>query len=169
MAYRLVHQKQGEPLVITMLTETFSSDTDEKAAYEEYARNRLTDPAISWEVLPISTASGDRYFRDAWEYIPGANPGDTGTIGVDMTIARAIIRDHVRELRKPMLEALDVEVLRAQETGDDTTDIVRRKQQLRDLPQAQAIEDATTPQELLRWWPEATLGELDTTGRAYKR
>ena len=60
--------------------------------------------------------------------------------------AKDITKDRLREERKPKLEALDLQFMRAQETGADTTDIVNKKQQLRDAP-AQ-VDTMTTVEEL---------------------
>jgi len=175
MWYHLVYEGSDGGVRVVTLSNIYETPELEKIAYEEHAGVRITDPAIRWEVLPVSalkdagTNFSGRYFRDAWTYVQGVNPGDVGSIGVDMDRAKAIIRDHVREIRQPLLEALDVEYLRAQEAGASTTDIVRRKQELRDLPQAPEIDLATTPQHLFDWWPVALLGDRDTAGRPHPR
>ena len=71
-------------------------------------------------------------------------------ITVDMTKAREIKRDMIRTERKPLLEKLDVEFMRAQEAGDTTLqqEIAARKQALRDVTADPAIDAATTPDEL---------------------
>lgn len=80
-------------------------------------------------------------------------------INVNMDKARDIHRDKVRQARKPLLEAKDIEFQRALETGADTTTIVSEKQALRDAPLAAAIEAATTPEELKAAWDSALLGD----------
>jgi len=67
-------------------------------------------------------------------------------IKVNIVKAKEITKDKLREERKPLLEALDVEFIKAQETGADTTDIVAKKQALRDAP-AQ-VDSMTTVEEL---------------------
>jgi hypothetical protein len=52
----------------------------------------------------------------------------------------------LREERKPLLESLDVEFIKAQETGADTSDIVAKKQALRDAPAT--VDSMTTVEEL---------------------
>jgi len=71
-------------------------------------------------------------------------------ITVDMTKAREIKRDQLRAERRPLLEQLDVEFMRAQEQGDQakTDEIAARKQALRDVTADPAIDAATTPDEL---------------------
>lgn len=79
-------------------------------------------------------------------------------INVNMTKARDIHRDKVREARNPKLAAKDIEFQRALESGADTTAIVAAKQALRDAPSAAAIEAATTPDELKGAWDTDLLG-----------
>jgi hypothetical protein len=79
-------------------------------------------------------------------------------INVNMTKARDIHREKVRQARNPKLAAKDVEFQRALETGADTTAIVAAKQALRDAPASAAIEAATTPDELKAAWDTDLLG-----------
>lgn len=67
-------------------------------------------------------------------------------IVINIDKAKDITKDRLREERKPKLEALDLQFMRAQEVGADTTDIVNKKQQLRDAP-AQ-VDTMTTVEEL---------------------
>jgi len=74
------------------------------------------------------------------------------TMGIftDMTKAREIKRDMIRAERKPLLEQLDVEYMRAQEAGDTARqqEIAAKKQALRDATVDPVIDAATTPDEL---------------------
>ena len=78
-------------------------------------------------------------------------------IKVNMTKARKIKRDQLRAERKPLLEQLDVEFMRAQEQGDQTKadEIAAKKQALRDVTDDPAIDAATTPEELKAVRPAA--------------
>ncbi len=80
-------------------------------------------------------------------------------ININMTKARDIHREKVREARNPKLAAKDVEFQRALETGADTASIVSEKQALRDAPAAAAIDAATTPEQLKAAWDADLLGE----------
>ena len=80
-------------------------------------------------------------------------------INVNMTKARDIHRDKVRQARNPLLASKDVEFQRALETGADTAAIVAAKQALRDAPAAAAIDAATTPEELKASWDTTLLGD----------
>ena len=71
-------------------------------------------------------------------------------ITIDISKAKDIWKDKIREKRKPALEKLDVDFIKAQETSSDTTDIVSDKQTLRDLPQQ--VDTATTVDEIKAVW-----------------
>ena len=88
------------------------------------------------------TLPTDRTFRDAWVY------GDAEVVEVDMPKAQEIFKDNLRRERKPLLEALDVEYMKAMERGEDTTAIVAQKVALRDITADARIASATTPDQL---------------------
>lgn len=175
--YKILYGEQNGRLHIVTLRNPFESETDaeEKARHELRAqeisnrRNVQATVVLTSVITDIFNNNGGRYFRDAWEYVAPQTPEGSAAISVNMDRAKAIMRNHVREVRKPLLEALDVEFLRAQEAGNDTADIVRRKQELRDLPQAADIDSAVTAQDLFDWWPESLLGVRNTEGRAHPR
>jgi len=52
---------------------------------------------------------------------------------INRTRAEEFTRDRLRTERKPRLEALDVQLIRALEAGQDTTAIAAEKQLLRDV------------------------------------
>ena len=78
--------------------------------------------------------------------------------GIDMAKAREIHKTNIRGARKPLLEALDIEFQKALETGASTTDIVAKKNALRDAPAASGISTATTTDELKAQWDTSILG-----------
>ena len=78
--------------------------------------------------------------------------------GVDMAKAREIHKDKIRLARKPLLEALDVEFQKALETGASTTDIVAKKNALRDAPADSGIAAATDGDALKAQWKTDILG-----------
>ena len=67
-------------------------------------------------------------------------------IKIDIAKAKDITKDKLRAERKPLLEALDVEFIKAQEQGADTTAIVTEKQRLRDI--TNTVDSMTTVEEL---------------------
>ena len=79
-------------------------------------------------------------------------------ISTDMAKAKALHRDEIRYARKEKLAELDIEFQKAQETGASTTDIVAKKQALRDAPADSAIDAASTEAELKSQWNTSILG-----------
>ena len=71
-------------------------------------------------------------------------------IYIDIPKAKDIWKDKIRKARKPALEKLDVDYMRANEAGTDTTAIVADKQTLRDLPTQ--VDTATTTDEIKAVW-----------------
>jgi len=103
------------------------------------------DPAIIDEdSLP------PRDFRDAYAL-------KSGKIDIDMTKAREVHRERLRQMRKPKLEALDIAYQRADERGDTAAkaDIAGQKQALRDVTELPAIDAAANVYELRAAIPEA--------------
>ena len=77
---------------------------------------------------------------------------------IDMAKAKEIHKTNIREARKPLLESLDVEFQKALETGASTTDIVAKKNALRDAPADSAIDAASDADTLKAQWNTAILG-----------
>ena len=67
-------------------------------------------------------------------------------ITVDITKAKVITKDRLRDERKPLLEAQDILFMKAQEAGSDTSAIVTEKQRLRDI--TNQVDSMTTTDEL---------------------
>ena len=78
-------------------------------------------------------------------------------ITVNINKAKEIWKDKIREARKPKLEELDVEFIKAQETSSDTSAIVTKKQELRDYPTQ--VDSATTTDEIKAVWDTDKLGD----------
>ena len=98
------------------------------------------------------TVPANRDFRGAWS-LSGS------VISEDMTKAKEIFKDKIREVRKPLLEAKDVELMKALEAGDSTTAIAAAKDALRDAPAAAAIDAATDIAGLKAAWDTDVLGD----------
>ena len=80
-------------------------------------------------------------------------------VTIDMPKAKAIHKDKIREARVKKLAELDVDFQRALETGASTTDIVTKKQALRDAPADSAIDAATDVAGLKAQWNTDILGD----------
>ena len=100
-----------------------------------------------------ATIPSDRHFRNAW-ILNGS------VMAEDMTAAKVIFKDKIREVRKPLLEAEDVTYMKALEADDASakTASVNKKKALRDAPAATAIENADTVAKLKAAWDTSTLG-----------
>ena len=100
------------------------------------------------------TMPSDRHFRNAWKL-------NGSVMAEDMTAAKVIFKDKIREVRKPLLEAEDVVYMKALEADDASakTASVAKKKALRDAPAAKAIDDADTIAKLKAAWDASTLGD----------
>ena len=78
--------------------------------------------------------------------------------GIDMAKAREIHKANIREAREPLLAALDVDFQKALETSASTTDIVAKKQALRDAPADSGIAAASDADTLKAQWKTDILG-----------
>ena len=67
-------------------------------------------------------------------------------ITINLSKAKELTKDRLREERKPLLEAQDVLFMKAQEDGADTTAIVTEKNRLRDV--TKLADSASTTDEL---------------------
>ena len=101
-----------------------------------------------------ATVPSDRHFRGAWS-LSGS------VISEDMTKAKEIFKDKIREVRTPLLDAEDVVYMKALEADDASakTASVTKKTALRDAPAASAIGSASTITELKAAWDTAVLGD----------
>ena len=100
------------------------------------------------------TMPSDRHFRNAWKL-------NGNVMTEDMTAAKVIFKNKIREVRQPLLEAEDVVYMKALEADDASakTASVAKKTALRNAPAASAIDDATTIAELKAAWDTSTLGD----------
>ena len=101
-----------------------------------------------------ATVPSDRHFRGAWSL-------DGKVISEDMTAAKVIFKDKIREVRAPLLEAEDVVYMKALEAddADAKTASGAKKKALRDAPAASAITSADTIAKLKAAWDTSVLGD----------
>jgi len=76
---------------------------------------------------------------------------------VNLTKAKKIWKDKIRKAREPKLTALDIEFIKAQEAGSDTSAIITKKNELRNFP-AQ-VDSKTTVDEIKTVWDTDKLGD----------
>ena len=107
----------------------------------------------SYTIVEDTDIPSDRSFRNAWAISSGA-------IQVDMTKAKDIMRNKIREVRKDLLAAEDVVFMRAVEDADSDAQAASatRKQALRDAPAASGISNASNVTALKSAWDTSLLG-----------
>ena len=100
-----------------------------------------------------ATIPSDRHFRNAWK-LSGS------VMAEDMTAAKVIFKDKIREVRKPLLEAQDVAYMKALEADDSSAQTTAKnaKTALRNAPATSAITNADTIAKLKAAWDASTLG-----------
>jgi len=89
-------------------------------------------------------------------------------IKINIGKAKEIQKNKIREVRKPLLEKLDVDFVRALETGSNLEEIKAQKQALRDVTNivteaeisGTTVDEVTT--ELKAIWDEDLLGPNPT-------
>ena len=101
-----------------------------------------------------ATVPSDRHFRGAWS-LSGT------TISEDMTAAKVIFKDKIREVRAPLLDAEDVVYMKALEADDADAKAasVTKKTNLRNAPAATAITNAADIAALKAAWDADLLGD----------
>jgi len=101
-----------------------------------------------------ATIPSDRLFRGAWT-LSGS------TITEDLTTAKTLFKEKIREVRAPLLAAEDVVYMKALEDADTDAQAasVAKKKKLRDAPAAKAISDADSIAKLKAAWDTSTLGD----------
>ena len=103
-------------------------------------------------IVDKSVIPTDMSFRNAWKQ-------NIKTIETDMTKAKEIHKANIRYARASKLAELDIEFQKALETSSSTTDIVSKKQALRDAPADSAIASADTEAKLKAQWNTSILGD----------
>lgn len=128
---------------------------------EELIR-RHVDISRPYQVMgadELPNADGD--FYDAWVLVHHEN-GSGYKVSVDIEKAREVHRKNLRMERKPLLEALDVQFMRAVERADTAAqqEIAVKKQALRDLPEHAEIAAATTTARLRALTLDVLIGNV---------
>ena len=115
---------------------------------EEIAAKDVPE-GLEFSIVDAADIPEDRTYREAW------TQKDNG-LDVDLDKAKNIQIDRWRVDRKPLLEALDAEYMKALESNDKAKqiEIVSKKQSLRDLPEVD-LSHIVTVEELRAFTPEA--------------
>ena len=126
----------------------------EKDEYAEFVKNKDVpkqedgSPTPSW-LIDVNDLPGIKSVRNAW------NINELGQIYFDRDKAIEIKKEQFRFLRKPLLEKLDVEFMRALENGDTSSIsiITQKKSILRDITSVD-FNSHDTPQKLHEFIPD---------------
>ena len=81
-------------------------------------------------------------------------------IGVNVAKAKNLQKDRFRQVRAPLLEALDIDYQKADEAADASakTTVATKKQALRDVTSNATLDAASTEAEVRAVWDTAVLG-----------
>lgn len=116
---------------------------------------KIITPAPGYEARVEKELQPGGYIKTTLEELPARGYTEAlrivdGVVVVDMPTARKMYRNRLRRMRSPMLAALDVEYMRADEAADAArkTEIATEKQRLRDITQDPRIEACATVAEL---------------------
>lgn len=144
---KIVHKRADGGVSITTLAKEMSlEDVVKHAEKLEKELGFVSSRVINDDSLIPS----DREFRNAW-----TDDQPTDTVDIDITKAQEIKKNQFRAERKPKLEALDVEVMKALEVGADISELVTKKQELRDVTK---IALPTNIDELKSFKPDCLKG-----------
>jgi hypothetical protein len=132
---------------ITIVTPSDKTDLTLDEIKDKCCPSEKTIVTINKSEMP-----SNRNFRNAWKL-------NSNNIETDMTKAKEIHKDNIRNARVSKLAELDIEFQKALETSASTTDIVSKKQALRDAPADSAITSAKTETELKAQWNTSILGD----------
>ena len=126
----------------------------EKDEYVIFIQNKDVPKNIDNSAIPSWIIDSDdlrdiRNIRNAW------NVNDSGQIYFNRDKAIEIKKEQFRNLRKPLLEKLDVEFMRALENGDTSSIpiITQKKSDLRDITSVD-FSSYDTPQKLHEFIPD---------------
>ena len=102
----------------------------------------------SW-LIEIEETLKLRYLRNAWKV------DDNGQIFFDRSKGEELKKEQFRNLRKPLLEKLDIQFMRALEVGDISTIqiVTQKKSELRDITSVD-FNSYDTPQKLHEFIPD---------------
>lgn len=96
-----------------------------KGTLEQLAKKRVPE-GLTYKIVSDDSIPADRYFRNAWDL-------KSGKITTDITKAKEIKKEIIRQERKPLLEALDIEVMKNIKDPVKIDEIESQKQKLRDI------------------------------------
>ena len=140
MSKIIYEQDDGTVAIIIPNLKEINPETGVEYTIDEIAMKDVPS-GLSYDIVEDSAIPTDRSFRNAW-----IQSGKT--VVEDMPKAKEIHKTNIRLARTEKFKELDVDYQKATETSADTSDIVAKKQALRDAPAASGITTAVTTTEL---------------------
>lgn len=134
---------EGNLSVLHPCTEMFDSESRTRKDLEQRGITFASDEEVltwiidkdvpknvSYSIINRDDLPSSRDFRNAWKHDSVKN-----IVAVDIPKAKDIVKDKFRLLRKPKLDALDVQYMKSLEANDIPLqqEIIRQKQILRDV------------------------------------
>ena len=144
----LFTRPDGGVSVLHPTPETLSKFGTEDEAIAHVRSKSVPADATDIKVIDESALPANRKFRDAWV------SGDAKA-AVNMTKARVIHMNRIREVRNGELKKEDINFQRALESEDASAKatVATKKQTLRYIPQSFDLSGAGTDDELDALWP----------------
>jgi hypothetical protein len=134
----IIYNEDNNRLSIISPT-NFSNLTIEQIASKDVPNGK------TYKIINKSELSNlDTTLRNAWSL------NSNNEIEINLTLAKDFWKDKIRQARTLALKELDIDFIKAQEQGNDTTQIVADKNTLRDLPSQ--VDTATTVDEIKAIW-----------------
>ena len=129
--------KEGKVLITTV-----SADST-----LERVLNSLPEDIVAF-IADSEDLPSDATFFDAWEV-------EDKEVVVNLTKAKEIWKNKIRQARKPILEKLDVEYIKALENEDSrkVKEVVSLKKELRDITDSKELSKAKSAKDIKSFWP----------------
>lgn len=109
-----------------------------KGTLDELAKKRVPE-GLTYKIVSDDSIPSDRYFRNAWDI-------KSGKVVTDIAKAKEIKKEYIRQERKPLLESLDIEIMRNIKDPVKLDEIESKKQKLRDI--TKQVDNLKTIEEL---------------------
>lgn len=142
MKHFVLKNVDGSVQVMQLIEQTDGTYSTPEVEIAKWAPQKRAE-VESWREISVDELPADRAFRDAWCDV-------AKKVDVDMPKAREIHRGRLRKLRADKLAALDIDMTRAFGDYPKQTAIDAKRQELRDVTKHPSIDEAKTPEELMK-------------------
>mgnify|MGYP003335635107 FL=1 len=137
----VVHKNDGKGLIDNPVISIAESELTTAEQHLVNIPNELEPMIVEDSDLP----DGD--YIKAWEL-------KNSSLSINVELSKEVKKRRLRAARAPLLAKLDIDFQRALEDNLDTTDIVAKKRQLRDITEHPDLINAQTFEEVKAFWPE---------------